>query len=698
MTIPKGVILRVYLIYSVILFLMILIVVRTVSIIMDGRETIFTTTTDKIQQRSALITPRRGEILDANAGPLVTSVSFYDIHIDPMTVESKIWEKNVEGLAKGLSEMFGDKTSREYENYLRDARSRKKRYVLIRKGVTNDVRRELRKLPILELGRFKGGLIDNKATIIRKRPHDELLQRTLGYFRVNDGDTLAVGLEATFNHYLAGTPGEILEQRISNSWKPTGAVIREAIDGYDIVTTIDKDIQEVAHAELANQLKSKGGRYGCAIVMDVKTGYIKAIVNLEKGPNGGYFETYNHAIGTREVPGSTMKLAALMAALEDGKIEITDTVNAVGKYIFFDRILKDSREWGYGKVTIKEAFEVSSNVISKVIYNSYRNQPEQYMKRLESFGLMDKTGVSLSGERDPVYNKPGDPQWWGGSLAWLSIGYEFQVTPLQMLSFYNAVANNGTYMKPQLVSHVLQGSEVIQEYKPVVLREKICSQKTIDIMQECLEGVVLNGTGKNLQSTFFTTAGKTGTAQIANRNLGYGAEGEKKYIASFAGYFPADDPIYSAIVVIAAPTDDIYGASVSGTVFSAIANKVYATSLQYHKAVNEKNPIVSVPVSMGGHRMELNEVLNQLNIRKVVSGSGDWVVTSKQENSVKIEPRIVQSGWVPNVVGMGLKDALFLLEESGLKVRISGYGKVIAQSVVPGTKAVRGGVVQLELR
>jgi cell division protein FtsI (penicillin-binding protein 3) len=698
MIVPKGVILRVYLIYSIVFLVMIVIVVRTASIIMDGREHIFTSSTVKIQQRSAQITPRRGEILDANAAPLVTSVSFYDIYMDPMTVEKKVWDKNVEGLAKGLAELFGDKSARDYENYLRDARNRKRRYVLIQKGVTNDIRRQLRQLPIFELGRFKGGIIDNKATIIRKRPHDELLQRTLGYVKINERDTLFVGLEGAYNRYLAGTPGEILEQKISNSWKPTGAVIRESIDGFDVVTTIDKDIQEVAHAELENQLKSKGGRYGCAIVMDVKTGYVKAIVNLEKGADGGYYETYNHAIGTREVPGSTMKLASIMAALEDGKINITDTVNAVGKYDFYDRSLRDSREWGYGKITIKEAFEVSSNIIAKVIFNSYRENPDQYLKRMESFGLTQKSGVLLAGEREPVFSQPGDPQWWGGSLAWLSIGYEFQVTPIQMLAFYNAVANNGKYMQPQLVSHIKQGNRVVEEFEPKVLHEKICSQQTIDIMQECLEGVVLNGTGKNLKSTFFKTAGKTGTAQIANRNLGYGAEGEKKYIASFAGYFPADDPIYSAIVVIAAPTDDIYGASVSGTVFAAIANKVYATSLQYHKAVNERAPISSIPGTLYGHRLELNTVLNTLGIKKKVSGQGDWVVTQQEQNAVVLQPRNNVKGLVPNVIGMGLKDALLLMEHAGLKVRLKGYGRVIKQSVPPGQAAVVGGVVELELK
>lgn len=697
MTVPKAVILRVYLVYTIVLVVMLVVIAKSFSIIVDGRENIFATS-DKIQQRSAKITPRRGEILDANASPLVTSVAFYDIYIDPTTIKKDVWEKNISDLSKGLSEIFGDKSAREYENYLREARSKKRRYVLIKKNVTNEIRRELRKLPIFELGRFKGGIIDNNATIVRKRPHDELLKRTLGYVKVNERDTLYVGLEGAFNRYLAGQPGEVLEQRISNSWKPTGSVIREAVDGYDVITSIDKDIQEVAHAELENQLKNKGGRYGCVVVMDVKTGFVKAIVNLERAEDGNYYESFNHAIGTREVPGSTMKLASLMAALEDEKIKITDTVNAVGQYNFFDRKLHDSRDWGYGKITIKEAFEVSSNVISKVIYNSYKNDPETYIKRMESFGLTNRLGLDIKGESAPTYSKPGDSQWWGGSLAWMSIGYEFQLSPIQLLGFYNAVANNGRYMKPQFVSHIKQGNNVVKEFKPEVMIEKICSQKTIDIMQECLEGVVISGTGKNLKSTFFTAAGKTGTAQIANKNLGYGAKGEKKYIASFAGYFPADDPIYSCIVVIAAPTADIYGASVSGTVFSAIANKVYATSLQYHKAINETTAIRTIPVTRSGNRYELNEVLNQLGVKKKISGSSDWVATNKTEQAVTIQSRNVEKDAVPNVVGMGLKDALYLLEETGLKVRISGYGTVTKQSILPGTPSVRGGVIEIELR
>ena len=697
MTIPKGVILRVYLIYFAIVIVMILVLVKSFSIIMDGRDNIFTSSSDKIQQRSAEITPRRGEILDAKANPLVTSVAFYDIYMDPVTVEEELWNKDIGKLSKGLAEIFKDKSAREFEEYLRNARAKKRRYVLIDKKVTNETRKRVRELPIFEKGRFKGGLIDNQATIVRKRPNDELFRRTLGYVKYAENDTLLVGIEGAFNKYLAGKNGEIIEQKISSSWKPTGSVVREAINGYDVVTTIDKDIQEVAHTELKNQLKNKGGRYGCAIVMDVKTGFVKAMVNLQKNDDGEYRETYNHAIGTREVPGSTMKLASLMAALEDEKVKITDTVNAVGRYEYYDRALNDSRKWGYGKVTIKEAFELSSNVISKVIFDNYRDEPQRFIDRLHQFGLTDSLGINIQGERDPTYSKPGDSQWWGGSLAWMSIGYEIQLTPLQLLAFYNAVANDGKYMKPQFVSSVLDGRNTVEEFMPIVLKEKIASQNTIDIMKECLEGVMINGTGRGLESTFFKTAGKTGTAQIANRNLGYGDEGEKKYIASFAGYFPADKPIYSCIVVIAAPTDDIYGASVSGTVFSAIANKVYASSYEYHQAVNEKTQKATIPYVQHGNRYDVNQALNTLNIQKDIEGSQPWIYASQRSKSVAMKNLNFNKKKVPDVVGMGLEDALYLIEQTGMRAKVQGYGTVAKQSISPGQQAVVGGVINIEL-
>lgn len=700
MKLPQAVIVRTYILYSIVVIAMLAAVGKTFAIIVDGRSNIFTSTSStKLEQRSAFIESRRGEILDAHLNPLVTSVSFYDVYMDPVTVDKKLWKAEIGGLSVGLAKQFPERTAREWEVYLRDARERKRRYVPIQKKVTNEVRKELRKLPIFNKGKFKGGIIDSQVTIVRKRPNGDLLGRTLGYVRYNQHDTLYVGLEGAFNDFLAGKNGEIIEQRIAQSWKPTGAVVREAINGYDLVTTIDKDIQEVAQTELRNQLQKKGGKYGTVVVMDVKTGFIKAIANLQEDGNGGYGELYNHAIGSREVLGSTMKLASLMAALEDGKIKMSDTVKAYGRYKFFDQELRDDNEKGYGKITIEEAFEHSSNVISKIIYDSYKDEPQQYIDRLEQFGITDKTGIALKGEAEPNYSKPGTKQWWGGSLAWLAIGYEFQLTPLEMLAFYNAVANDGKYMQPQLVSKVLENKRVVKEFKPIVKYDKIASQSTIDTMQKALKGVVESGTGQRLKSTYFDIAGKTGTAQMANENRGFGPKGSRKYLASFVGYFPADDPIYSCIVVVAAPTNDIYGASVSGTVFAAIANKVYASSYGYHKAVNENTSLATMPYTQSGNRYDLNEVLNYFGIPKALNGSGEWVTTSREDdNKVVFSDRKIKKGMVPDVRGMGLSDAMFLLEEQGLVVEVDGYGRVVHQSIAHGTQSVPGGLIKIKLK
>ena len=695
---PKVVLIRAYLVYFLVFIAMLLVIVKTVVIIMDGREHIFTTSSNLIEQRSANVSPRRGEILDTHLNPLVTSVTFYDVYMDPVTVDKDVWNKGIGELSAGLSKLFPKKSAREYEEYLRSARRKNQRYVLIRKKVTNETRKKLRSLPIFKEGRFDGGIIDNQPTIIRKRTNDELLARTLGYVKKRKNDTLLVGLEGAYNKYLAGQEGVIIEQKISNSWRPSGTVMREAINGYDVVTSIDKDIQEVAHTELKNQLAKKGGRYGCAIVMDVKTGFVKAMVNLQKVDDNKYGEVYNHAIGTREVPGSTMKLASLMAALEDDKIKLTDTVNAVGRYEYYDQSLTDSRPWGYGKITIQEAFEVSSNVISKVIFDAYRDEPMRYINRLKQFGILDPTNIKIKGEVDPIYSSPGSKQWWGGSLAWMAIGYEVQVTPLELLSFYNAVANDGKYMKPQFVSKVISNNKIIESFDPIVVHERICSQPTIDLMKGALKGVMVNGTGRKLKSTFFKIAGKTGTAQIANRNKGYGKEGEQKYIASFAGYFPADDPIYSCIIVVAAPTDDIYGSSVSGTVFAAIANKVYASSYKYHKAVNENEKLVTIPTVKTGNRYDINTVLNAFKVDKKLSSNSNWIVAKPSNNKIEYTNYNEPKNKVPNVMGMGLSDAAYLLEKNGLTVHSKGYGKVVSQSILPGRDLVNGNVIELTLQ
>ena len=694
---------RAYLIYFGFVIVMLVAFIKTISLQLTDVDPTFMASNDgekKMPTRVVKREPRRGQILDANYTPLVTSVSFYDIFMDPTVADQELFNKDISNLCKELARIYPVKTAHEYETYIRAARERGNRYLLIRKKVSSEERKVLQQLPIFEEGRLGGGLIDNVEIIERKRPHGELLRRTLGYVQQReDGTLLKVGIEGAFDEYLRGEPGEQVEQKISTGWKKIGPVTKEAVEGANVVTTIDKEIQEVAHAELLNQLTTQDARNGCVIVMEVKTGFVKAIVNLSKAADGEYYELYNHAIGTREVPGSTFKLASLMALLEDGKVSIQDRVQANGVYQFYGRKLEDSNHGiGYGEISIQEAFEKSSNVFSRIIFNAYRNDPEAYINRLKQFGLSDSLGIVISGEPKPLMHEPGTPNWHGTSLPWMAIGYEYLQTPLQTLALYNAVANNGALVRPQFVKEIRRGNEVIKTYAPEVINPKICSDRTLQDVQLCLEGVVKRGTGEALQSAYFDIAGKTGTAQVLNDDQRYGEEGEKKYQASFAGYFPADDPIYSCIVVIAAPSREIYGAKVSGTVFAAIANKVYASSLQFHNPVNKgKLSEDKIPVSLDGLHHDLTTVYRALKVPYKSNSEGKWVSTLATEQRVEMKRRYADKTKVPNVQGMSARDAIYLIESTGMSTRIEGYGKVVKQSVKPGTIPQPGVVVVLTL-
>ena len=694
----KDIYWRAYLIYFGFVVVMLIAIVKTFTLQFEGKNTVFTTNVgneEKMPTRSVQRQPRRGEILDAHYTPLVTSVSFYDIHMDPTVVKQELFDQEINNLAQALAQHFPEKTAHEYQQYIRSGRSAEKRYLLIRRKATIEERKLIRTFPIFKEGRLKGGIIDTDETIIRKRPHGELMKRTLGYYRPKEGKVgeYRVGIEGAFNDYLAGEPGEEIEQRYGNGWKKTGQILRESVEGANVVTTIDKEIQEVAHSELERQLKSQGAKNGSVIVMDVKTGFVKAIVSLTKASDGNYYELFNHAIGTKEVPGSTFKLASLMAALEDGRININDKVNATGSYKFYSSEMTD-HDGGYGEITVQQAFEKSSNVISKVINNAYRGNSQAFIDRLRSFGLADSLGLDLKGEVKPTMYSPGHPNWSGISVPWMAVGYEVQQTPMQTLAFYNAVANNGKFMKPQFVKEIRRGGEVVKQFQPIVLHDRICSQKTINILKNCLEGVVKRGTGKALQSSLFTIAGKTGTARILNDNLKYGEKGERKYQASFVGYFPAEEPIYSCIVVISAPSQDIYGAKVSGTVFSAIANKVYASQLKYHEAINEKKQrLKEAPIMQDGYRNDLEKVLQTMRIPFSMNDDKEWLNTHKGENNVELDGRYVGKNTVPNVKGMSARDAVFLIERTGMRVKINGAGTVVNQSIAAGTAVYDGTVI-----
>ncbi len=699
MTTKKDVFWKAYLIYFSFLVIMITVIVKTIMIQMDGRKDLFSGTDERLPIRKVERIPRRGEILDANFTPLVTTVTFYDIHMDATVPKQKVFDAEVSDLAKGLAAMYPEKSAREYELIIRTARQRKNRYLLIRSKVTSEERKAIQKLPIFRLGRLKGGLIDTEEKLIRKFPHGKMMKRTLGYYRNNKDGELRVGIEGAYNEYLTGEKGLEIEQKIATGWRKTGQVIKEAVEGADVVTSIDKGIQEVADSELERQLRAQGAKQGCVVVMDVKTGFVKAISNLTVTSDGNYVEELNYAIGRKEVPGSTFKLASLMAALEDEKISLTDTVNSTGKYKFYDVEIKDAYEAGYGKITIQRAFEKSSNVIAKVIHNAYKNEPEQYIKRLDQFGLTEPLGIELVGEPKPTVYRPGSSNWYGTSLASMAIGYEVQQTPLQTLAFFNAVANNGKFMRPLFVKEIRRSGEVVKSFEPVVIKEKICSDKTLNLLKGCLEGVMKNGgTGSELTSSQFTIAGKTGTAEILSENNKYGGKGNEVYQASFVGYFPANDPIYSCIVVISAPSKDIYGAKVSGTVFAAIANKVYASKLKYHAAINEaKTKIFSIPKVLSGNKFDFINAFDFLGLKYAISEDDEWLKPVADSSQVVLKRKAIGKNTVPDLTGLSAKDAVYIIESKGMVAQINGFGKVINQSVPAGSQVYAGGLIELTL-
>ena len=693
----KQIVVRTYVLYIATLVVMFVVVGRVVAIqygnvvpdnapFVDGDSTRSGTKLDSI-------VPMRGRILANDGSVLVTSIPLYTVSIDLTVIKSNLFEE-VDSLAIMLEKYFPEKSRSDWERELRYEKEDSNQYFNIAREVKYDVIQAVRNFPILREGKLKGGYIEEK-TYQRHMPYGMLAQRTLGYTREG---AKPVGLEGSFNDWLDGDFGLMMKQWVSNGWKPvTGDYVRDPVDGADIVTSIDVDIQDVAENELKRMLEKQKAAHGSVILMEVETGFIKAIANLTKGGDSSYFETYNHAVGTKTDPGSTFKLASLMALLEDGLADITDTVNAVGAYRFYDHITRDHKREGYGKITLKRAFEVSSNVFSKVINDAYKNQPQKYVDRLRSFGLGDTLGLDIAGEPMPVLKSVGENGWSGLTLPQMAIGYEVELTPLQILAFYNAVANNGELIKPQFVREIRRDGKTIQSFEKEVLIEKICSDATLQKVRACLEGVVENGTGRNLKSANFTIAGKTGTAKIVQNNLGYGDD----YQASFIGYFPADKPKYSLAVIIAGPTRQIYGAEVSGTVFTAVANKVHSSSLEYHEPYNKTHAVNagSLPIVKSGNARDTEKALTKMNIRHSSDyGGAEYVAAPIVEGRVKMIARSVNGTTVPDVSGMALNDAVFLLENYGLRVQVIGSGKVVEQSQRPGMQLMRGTLIELKLK
>jgi len=684
---------KAYLLYFIVVFIMLVVVIRVVaiqfgSVIPENENTSIRVLDTKLDS----IAPLRGRILTEDGSVLVTSIPLYDLHVDLKVIDSALFFSQVDTLSMALSETFPEYSAKQWESKLRKGRADNNQYYKIKNKVKYPVYQKVKSFPILKEGKYKGGFIVERYSKSHK-PHGILASRSLGYVREG---IQPVGIDGAYNEYLAGEYGTIVKKFVNGSWKPVSENVKDPVNGADVITAIDVDIQDLAETELMKQMEYQNAQHGVVVLMEVQTGYIKAIANLSKTKNGSYAESYNHAIGTKSVPGSTFKLASLMALLEDGKADINQLVKAYGKYDFYESTLHDSDPSGYGEITLKHAFEVSSNVFSKVVYDAYKGDEQKFVDRLKSFGLGDPLGVEIKGEPVPTLNNENEGSWSGISLPWMSIGYEVEQTPLQTLAFFNAVANNGRYIKPQFVKEVRKDGEIVKRFEKEVLIDQICSLNTIKKLRKCLEGVVENGTGRKLQSAHFKIAGKTGTVKLSDDNKGYGKT--SKYQASFCGYFPADKPKYSCIVVIAGPTQQIYGAQVSGVVFKAIADRVYANSLQYHNTFNATVATKKLPNVKYGSREDIQIVLNEMGVHFANKTENDtWAVAINKSDKVHLEKRYVGKTSVPNVVGMPVNDAVYILETKGLKVVLEGSGDVKKQSIAPGARLLKNQQIKLVL-
>ncbi|MCU4156272.1 transpeptidase family protein [Carboxylicivirga sp. A043] len=702
MQIKKSIILRFGLLYIGIAALAVLILGKALYLrIVEGDK--WEEVVEEHNNKDIVIDANRGDILASDYRKLACSVPTYRIYMDMRAhgLTDEVFNANIDSLALLLSRFYGDRSKTSFKSGLKTARAQGKRYYRVHpRRISFTELKKVKEFPIFRLGANKGGFIPRKYEN-RKLPFGELASRTVGSLYAEKDLGGRFGLEMAYNKSLKGVAGVSTRTRVSGNWVVEEQI--EPIDGHDIVTTIDIGLQDVAETALLQQLQKHQADHGCAVLMEVATGKIRAIANLGQTTTGQYAEDYNYAIGAATEPGSTFKLASMIVALEDGVVQLSDSIETGnGRCRFYDRVMTDSHHGGYGTLSVKEVFEKSSNVgISKIIFDNYRENPRRYVDRLYSMNLKEPLGIEIKGEGRPVMKYPGDKTWSGVTLPWMSIGYEIQQTPLQVLTFYNAVANNGKMVKPMFVEKIQHHGEVIREMKPTVINPSICSLETIEKVHKMLVGVVENGTAKNIKSSRYQIAGKTGTAQIAKGSSGYKGEGGKKHQASFVGYFPADRPLYTCIVVVNAPSNNVYYANVvAGAVFKEISDRVYAQSFNHSdvETMYEVELAKHQPYSKGGKKEDLLTVLNDVGV--MVHGQeleSEWISTSAREHDISLRSKSFPAGIVPNVKGMGAKDAVAILENMGLKVKLSGVGRIKQQSMTAGQNYRKGSIIYLKM-
>ncbi len=656
---------RIYIVAVVIFFMAVAIVLKITNIQWVQGDSL-RKLANKHSIKNFIIPANKGNIYSADGSLLATSIPNYNIRFDAIAPNVNDFQKNIKPLSDSLALLF-NKPSNYFQLELTRARTSGNRFYLLARDLSYTEYMKIKQFPLFKLGIYRGGIIVEQK-VVRKHPIGEIASRTIGYERITpEGLPDGKGIEWAFRKYLNGKDGKVLKQKIAKGqWKPIRDVNEvEPQDGYDIISTLDVYIQDIAHHALMDQLIKYKADHGCVVVMETKTGYVKAISNLGKIADNTYAETTNYAIAESHEPGSTYKLADLMTLLEDKKVDTSAVFNTNGGVItYFGNKVVDSHEGGYGSISLAKGFEKSSNtVMVQAVYNNYKNQPSKFVNHLNAYGLNSKLGLPFQGEGEPYIPQPTDKTWSNISLPWMAFGYGVSITPLHTLTYYNAVANNGEMVKPQFVSEIKEWNRTVKKFDKKVMNPKICSQETILKLKAVLENVVKRGTASKLYTKDFSMAGKTGTAQA---NYGTNGGADKHYISSFVGYFPADIPKYSCIVVVHDPdssNNNYYGADVAGPVFKRIAQKIFTDS----------------PTK--------NEVKN-LELKNS---------NQEKDYSVYYKKSLDKKDVIPNLKGMSGMDAVALLGNLKVKVRVIGVGKVIKQSLNPGETINSNTIITLEL-
>ncbi|MBR5687071.1 MAG: transpeptidase family protein [Prevotella sp.] len=712
---PDNNIISRYVFISVLFTVAVLLILGKALYTMTAKRDYWEKVAEKKTLKNQTIPQRRGNILSSEGALLASSLPEYGVFMDFEAGGEKkdsLWQEKLDSICMGLHEIFPDISAEEFAQHLEQGRKEKKRhYPIIKRRVSYTQLTEIKRLPIFNMPKYFGGFHE-EANNARSNPFGLLASKTIGDM-YRGKDSARLGLELSFDSVLSGSPGLKHNKKVLNEMVPV--IDREPVDGDDIVTTLDMKIQDLAEKAVVEELKEIDGDVGVAIVMEVATGDIKAMVNMEKTSSGAYMELQNHAVSDMLEPGSVFKTVSMMVALDDGVVDTTyrvDTGNGVRKMHGADMRDHNWRKGGYGTISVPKILQVSSNIgVSYIIDHFYEKDPDKYVQGVYRTGIAEDLKVPLQNYHKPSIRRPERnsrgqlTNWYKTTLPWMSIGYETMVPPISTVTFYNAIANNGRMMRPRLVKRVERAGKVIKEYPPVVVREQICKPTTLSKIQTMLRQVVSIGLGKKAGSPTFPVSGKTGTAQIAKGKKGYHS-GTMHYLVSFAGYFPSDQPKYSCIVCIQKPGPSASGGGMAGPVFRKIAEGIMARDLRLSATDAKDDESSPLPDVKNGDIKAAQFVLSKYGIESWSDWQKDdvndnmvWGLASIGQQKVNLTKKEVSSyGVIPDVNGMGARDAVYLIEASGAKARVEGRGRVVTQSLPAGHRIVRGDTCTIRLR